>query len=503
MKRQLLTETVLGIVTIALAFSGCKPTSQNTPAVTSTPSPAPTVTPTPIVKIRELPITLPVLDALFFVDRTFVDRLKVDLQLSDEQIGQLRQTVRAETSSLRERESAGEVGRTSAAGERATERISAIVGAEKAERLAQLALQLWQAAIEGSIEDATLIPLATPLLAATLDPRGLSSPSPSPSSTLSSSPSPAPTRDATSTLPVASAPYNAPADTRIIVNAPAYRMDVFSGGQLIKTYKIAIGYPEFPLPTGMRKATYIIFNPTWIPPDEPWVEASSQIKVGQKVAAGDKLNPLGPIKIPIGLPSLIHGGKSPAKIGSFASHGCVGLTNKQVQSFSKVLARLSGLELSDEDIVKYEKAPTETKALKLNSVVPVELRYETIAVEDGKLHIYRDIYDRDTNVVENLEAVLAAYDVTLGDLNEEERTQVLAALEVMASRPAVKPGSEPLTAAQTAAERHKKIARGQLTRQMKGKKEIAIAIGALVGKGYPVPVDLDTGTLAKPTRTKR
>src|SRR5262249_33092328 len=121
------------------------------------------------------------------------------------------------------------------------------------------------------------------------------------------------------------APPNAvPDDTRIVINAPAYRMDIFENGRLVKSYRIGIGYPEFPLPTGMRSANVIIFNPTWTPPDEPWV---SKEKVGQKVEAGSELNPLGLVKIPIGGPSLIHGGKSPARLGGFASHGCVGLTN--------------------------------------------------------------------------------------------------------------------------------------------------------------------------------
>jgi hypothetical protein len=39
-------------------------------------------------------------------------------------------------------------------------------------------------------------------------------------------------------------------------------MDVFKEGKLIKSYKIGIGYPEFPLPSGLRKASTIIFNPT-------------------------------------------------------------------------------------------------------------------------------------------------------------------------------------------------------------------------------------------------
>src|SRR6185436_7186347 len=67
--------------------------------------------------------------------------------------------------------------------------------------------------------------------------------------------------------------------------------------------------------------------------------------------------------------------------------------------------------------------------------VPVELRYETIVVEDGKLHIYRDVYDQDTNTEENLRAVLEANGTKLEDLSEAERTQVLDALDAMSSHP--------------------------------------------------------------------
>ena len=140
-------------------------------------------------------------------------------------------------------------------------------------------------------------------------------------------------------------PNAVPTDTRVVVNIPAFRMDLFQDGSLVKSYQVGIGYPDFPLPQGLRKASTIIFNPTWTPPDEPWVEGSKKVKVGQKVEAGSPLNPLGPIKIPIGLPSLIHGGKSPAKLGTFASHGCVGLTNPQVQDFSVVLAGLAWIAL--------------------------------------------------------------------------------------------------------------------------------------------------------------
>src|SRR6185369_14910592 len=158
-------------------------------------------------------------------------------------------------------------------------------------------------------------------------------------------PSAEPTKAVAKTAPspeMLSGPNAVPTDTRVVVNIPAYRMDIFDDGSLIKTYKVGIGTPEFPLPTGLRKAESVIFNPTWTVPDEAWAEEMKNVKVGETVEAGDKNNPLGWAKIPIGLPNLIHGGKAPAKIGTFASHGCVGLTNPQIKDFAMQLAQAAG-----------------------------------------------------------------------------------------------------------------------------------------------------------------
>jgi len=301
-------------------------------------------------------------------------------------------------------------------------------------------------------------------------------------------------------------PNNVPKDTRIVVNIPSYRMDVFTDGSLIKSYKIGIGYPEFPLPQGLRKAQTIIFNPTWTPPDSPWVATMKDVIPGEKVEAGSKLNPLGPIKIPIGMPSLIHGGKSAAKLGGFASHGCVGLTNTQVKDFTRVLAQASGTEISDQEIQSYLKDTTKTKVVKLKQTVPVELRYETIVVEDGKLHIYRDVYDQDTNTEENLRAVLEANGATLEDLSTDERAQVMNALNAMSAHPtktAVAPthanvANRNSTYEQGTKEKKKKVE--PVKKIAKNQKEVVIEISTLTGKGYPAPVNLDAGT-GKPAAT--
>jgi lipoprotein-anchoring transpeptidase ErfK/SrfK len=429
--------------------------------------------------IKASPVTLPVLDALFS-DEGFKSQLKSKVELTDDQLAQLQKIAGAEVARLREsnvEEKSAEEQSLQAEQSRqhAAEAIRGVIGEQKAEELFALARDYWVKGSEGLETVGTDKDAKTNTEA--------------PENTL------------------LAGPNAVPKDTRVVVNIPAFRMDVFHEGSLLKSYKIGIGYPEFPLPMGLRKAQTIIFNPTWTPPDEPWVARMKNVSVGEKVGAGSKLNPLGPIKIPIGLPSLIHGGKSPAKLGTFASHGCVGLTSAQVQDFAKLLAQVSGSEISDAAIKSYFADKTKTRVVKLNHVVPVELRYETIVVENGKLHIYRDVYDQDTNTEANLRAVLEANGIKLEDLGEEERAQVMDALNAMSRHPQketissktagnVSPAASPLAAANPTADKaEKKVAAARVKKPIgKNQKEVVIELAALKGKGYPAALNLDTGT---------
>jgi lipoprotein-anchoring transpeptidase ErfK/SrfK len=288
-------------------------------------------------------------------------------------------------------------------------------------------------------------------------------------------------------------PNAVPKDTRIVVNIPAFRMDVFHDGTLMKSYKIGIGYQQFPLPTGFRKAEMIIFNPTWTQPDESWAS-----NPGEVVPAGAKGNPLGPIKIPIGGANLIHGGKSLAKIGTFASHGCVGLTNDEVKDFTKTLAGASNTELKEETMAAFLQHRTRTQVVKLGKIIPVELRYETIVIQDSQLHIYRDVYNKNTNTEEKLRAVFDANSLSFDKLTEEEKAQALDALNTMSLHPRKRPMPAPTPAAnqtreEKAAAAAARKAEAERQRQLRNKKEIVIDVASLSGKGYPSPRDLHTG----------
>ena len=373
---------------------------------------------------------MPLLDAMF-ADEAFAAEAKQQLQLSDEELSKVQEAARNAVLELGSDAADDDARSTRSSVENTRKKVEELIGAEKTQALFGLVQSRWSA---GSQELAL-------------------------------------TR-----------PNEVPDDTRVVVNAPAYRMDLFKDGQLVKTYKIGIGYPEFPLPTGLRKANEIIFNPTWTPPDEPWVKG--KVQPGKKVEAGSKLNPLGPIKIPIGLPSLIHGGKDPSRLGTFASHGCVGLTSAMVQDFAIQLSSLAGAPISMDEVKGYERTKTETKEVQLSTPVPVELRYETIVVQDGSVTIYRDVYERGTNTEENLRKVLESYGVSFDQLPEAERSQLLDALQKMAVDARGKAVEEDANA------NVKKNSSETVTRNIKGKKEIAVAVASLKGKGYPQPVEL-------------
>jgi lipoprotein-anchoring transpeptidase ErfK/SrfK len=398
-------------------------------------------------------LTLPVLDALFY-EPDFVKELRSRLGLPAAKIAQLKTAAHA---SIRELGEDGSLDTASArtASERYQRRIRAVIGARKAQELLRLVNERYSKGVEGL----------------------------------------APTK-----------PNFVPKDTRIVVNIPAYRMDVFEKGNLLRTFKVSIGYPEFPLPVGMRRADTVIFNPAWTPPDEPWVRG--KFAPGRKVSAASKINPLGVIKIPIGMPSLIHGGKPLEKIGRFGSHGCVGLTNKQVLDLAPVILRLGQSELSAEAIQSLEKHKNKTKGVKLPTPVPVDLRYETIVAENGGLRIYRDVYERGTNTLENAKAVLGVYNIKYEQLSSEEQKHLEAALAEMNrdahGREIATGGNQAPSKDGVPASKLKRAKKGKVTSKVKGHTDVLVTVAALQGKGYPAPVMLNDGrTKHKPIKRHR
>jgi lipoprotein-anchoring transpeptidase ErfK/SrfK len=412
------------------------PKAVDTPVKADSTPIADTTAKTDSVAANQQAMTLPVLDALFY-EPDFGKELISKLGLSAVKVAQLKTAAHVSVSELSEKGSPDTASARTAT-VRYQQQMTSMIGADKARQLLLLVEQRYSQGVEGL----------------------------------------APTQ-----------PNFVPKDTRIVVNAPAYRMDVFENGQLIRTYKVGIGYPEFPLPVGMRRADTVIFSPSWTPPDEPWVRG--KFAAGRKVSAASKLNPLGMVKIPIGMPSLIHGGKPQENIGKFSSHGCVGLTNNQVLNLVPIILRLGQCELSKEAVRSLEKRKGHTEKVKLHKPVPVDLRYETIVAENDGLHIYRDVYERGTNTVENAKAVLAVYGVKYEQISAAEQNRLGAALASMNrdahGRPIAAADSPETSNESVPPSKSARAKKGEVTANVKGRTSILVKLAALQGKGYPAP----------------
>ena len=98
-------------------------------------------------------------------------------------------------------------------------------------------------------------------------------------------------------------------------------------------------------------------------------------------------------------------------------------------------------------MASYLKRRTRTQVVKLAQIVPVELRYETIVVEDGRVRIYRDVYGQKTNTEENLRATLEMNGISFDAMSEQEKTQVLEILNIVSRNPKKQPKPAPTVAA--------------------------------------------------------
>ncbi len=89
------------------------------------------------------------------------------------------------------------------------------------------------------------------------------------------------------------------------------------GGAPVKTYRVAVGMPAYPTPTGRFRVINKEVDPTWNPPDSPWA-------VGQDPVAPGPGNPLGTRWMGLNSPGIgIHGTYASSSIGRAASHGCI------------------------------------------------------------------------------------------------------------------------------------------------------------------------------------
>lgn len=213
-------------------------------------------------------------------------------------------------------------------------------------------------------------------------------------------------------------------DLKITINVPAFQMTLWQNGKEVKTYPIGVGLKDYPIFIGLRRASDIIWNPTWIPPKSDWVEGSKKVKAGEIILPTDPRNPLGKLKIPLGDGYLIHQAKGVGDLGGLVSHGCVRVLRSDLYDLAEKIVAAREMDVTPKQISE-AKRTKKTLAAELDPRIPVEITYDTLVVEAGRLHIYPDVYDRKQNTIKNLRAELLSNDINASRLSDTTLKKML------------------------------------------------------------------------------
>jgi lipoprotein-anchoring transpeptidase ErfK/SrfK len=146
-------------------------------------------------------------------------------------------------------------------------------------------------------------------------------------------------RDARETVAHVFAPKaEATASTRLSADLSKRQLYLWKGGEVSQSYAVAVGKPGNPTPRGTFTIKRIVWNPGWVPPDEPWAK-------GKKAKnPGDKGNPMRVAKIFFREPDYyIHGTPHTGSLGSAASHGCLRMDPDQVAQLAHQVMNAGGV----------------------------------------------------------------------------------------------------------------------------------------------------------------
>lgn len=108
------------------------------------------------------------------------------------------------------------------------------------------------------------------------------------------------------------------AERTVLVSIPDRKLAVLEDGRVIATFRIAVGAPATPSPTGKFNVVSRVSHPTYYHP-------------GNVIPTG-KDNPLGTRWLGLSLKGYgIHGTNAPHSVGHAASHGCIRLRNRDME----------------------------------------------------------------------------------------------------------------------------------------------------------------------------
>jgi len=193
--------------------------------------------------------------------------------------------------------------------------------------------------------------------------------------------------DETGTSPAASLdpPAPEPPSLRLVVNIPAFRLDVYESGSLTHTFPVTVGKPSDPTPDGHYQLERVVWNPWWHPPYNR--------RPRDKVTPPGPNNPMGKVKLYFANLYYLHGTPKLREIGTPSSRGCVRLRNDDAVRLALIVHRHAVAPLAPGKLEELaSKRSWRTQGYAVDEPVPVDLVYDVAEVRDGELRVYPDFY---------------------------------------------------------------------------------------------------------------
>ena len=211
-------------------------------------------------------------------------------------------------------------------------------------------------------------------------------------------------------------------DLRLLLNVPAYRLDVIDHQQVTRSIPVAVGQPRYRTPLGHFQVDYTVWNPWWRPPPSDWARKERPQPPGWS-------NPVGRVKLHVSGLVFLHGTPLEDSRGSAASHACVRMSNEDAIALARQVHDRAGPRLSPVLLDSLVADTTRTLTLALSRTVPIDITYRLAEVRGGELVVYPDVYRlagrSDGGVAGHvIEALLTARGDTAGLVMERVRALV-------------------------------------------------------------------------------
>lgn len=157
-----------------------------------------------------------------------------------------------------------------------------------------------------------------------------------------------------------------PPSIRVEADLSQRKLYIKSGDSVLESYPVAIGKGSKATPQGNYKIKKIIWNPAWVPPDEPWARKK------KPQPPGAKANPMKLVKIFFREPDYyIHGTGDLESLGSAASHGCLRMDPDDAYRVARYLMDHGGSPRDENWFWRVLHFRSETKTVYLDNPIPM------------------------------------------------------------------------------------------------------------------------------------